>query len=185
MPTKTVEEYGERIQLEAVRENLTVSVPVTVKNGFKCEQGDVLGRITSSSLYRRRSRTTVDTTAFGTGSATGKVADPSVFADGDVLKKVDGTLVGTIAVGGINLVTKIITLTANAAVAVADGLPIVASDGSQIAEVIADKDSDGNGDTPINAFIGGFLEEAKLSGLDSTAKDELGGKSTANGIFKF
>lgn len=186
MGKQLIETYEDQFSLETRRPDLTVNVPATVKNGFACQKGDVLGEITSSGLMRRRSRTTVDTTAFGTGSATGKVADPTVFADGDVLKKVDGTTIGTIAVGGINLVTRIITLTGNAAVAVADGVPVVASDGSQIAALVAEDGSDGNGDTTINVITQSpALDISKMRGLDDTAITELSGKKLPGNLLKF
>lgn len=185
MPTKTIETYGQQVALEALRPDLAVLIPFTVKDGHSCQKGDVLGLITSSGYARRRTFTTVDTTAFATNATTGKVADPSVFKDGDVLKNAAGATIGTIAVGGINLTTRIITLTGNAAVAVADGAAVLGSDGSQVAKGIADDGVDGVGDTPISGFISGLLNESALRGLDSTAKTELGGVSVAGGIFKF
>lgn len=181
MPTKTIETFPERKQLELVRPDLSAFTQVTVKDTFTCGQGNVLGKITASGLYRRRTQAAVTGTAFGTGSPTGTVEDGTRFVIGDVLKNAAGTTVGTI----LTIVGNTITLTANAAVAVATGANVFGSDGSQVANCIADKDSDGVGDTTINVFVGGYLDESKLSGLDSTAKSELGGVSAANGIFKF
>lgn len=181
MPTKTIETFPERSQLELIRPDLSVSTQVTVKDGFACEQGDVLGKITASGLYRRRTQADVTGTAFAINSATGTVNDASRFVVGDVLKNAAGTTVGTI----LTIVGNTITLAANAAVAVATGAKLFGSDGSQVADSIADKECDADGDTTINVLIGGYLDEAKLSGLDSTAKTELGGSSRANGIFKF
>jgi hypothetical protein len=180
MPTRTVETFPERKQLERVRPDLTASVAVTVKNGFRTQQGDVIGKITADGFYRRRARTTVGATAFATNAPTGTVADASVFAVGDVLKNAN---IGTIS--AITIATNTITLAANAANAAATGTAISASDGSEVAAGIADKDADGSGNTPVNAIITGLLDESQLRGLDASAKTELGGVSVAGGIFKF
>lgn len=184
-PTKTVETHPTRELLEALRVDLAIKVPATVADGHAVAFGDVLGLISASSKLRRRTRTTVDTTAFATNSMTGKVADASIFKDSDVLKNAAGATIGTIAVGGINLTTRVLTLTANAAVAVADGAAVLGSDGSEVAKAFADQDSDGEGDTPIAVIIAGPLKESKLRGLDATAKTELSGRSTVGGIFIF
>jgi hypothetical protein len=183
MPTRTVETFPERKQLERVRPDLTASVAVTVKNGFRTQQGDVIGKITADGFYRRRARTTVGATAFATNAPTGTVADASVFAVGDVLKNAAGANIGTIS--AITIATNTITLAANAANAAATGTAISASDGSEVAAGIADKDADGSGNTPVNAIITGLLDESQLRGLDASAKTELGGVSVAGGIFKF
>lgn len=180
MPTRTAQTYPNRISLEAVKEGLSVFVPVTVKDTFPCSQGDVLGKITASSKYRRRSRSTL-TVAFATNSTTGTVTDGTLFKAGDVITKSDGTAIGTI----LSISGNVITLTANATNAAAIGADVIATDGSAVAACIADKTVDGSGDTTINACIGGYLKEASLAGLDATAKTELGGYSRANGIFRF
>ncbi len=185
MPTRDIETYPQRESLETIKPELAVQIPLTMAPGSAVQKGDVLGVITSSGYGRRRTRTTVDTTAFATTSPTGKVADATIFKDGDVLKNSAGTTIGTIAVGGINLTTRVITLTANAAVGVADGAAVLGSDGSQVASVIADEGCDGVGTNPIRVFIAGLLRESKLRGLDATAKTELGGISKPGDIFKF
>lgn len=185
MPTETVETFGKKVALEARRPDLAVLIGVMIASGFVVKQGDVIGKITASGKYRRRSRATVVTTAFATNSTTGKVDEASKFADGDVLKIADGTTVGTIAAGGRNLTTNVITLTANAAVAVAVGADVLASDGSAVAKGVSDQETDGTKDVSASAFIGGYLDESKLRGLDSSAKTELAGASVAGEIFKF
>lgn len=184
MPSKVIDTFAARVELEARRADLAVRVGVMVALGFIVKQGDVIGKITSSGKYRRRTRATVVTTAFATNSTTGKVDDASKFADGDVLKDKDGTTVGTIAVGGRNLTTNVITLTGNAGVAVAVGADVLGSDGSQVAGGVSDDETDGTVDANISVIIGGYLDESKLRGLDSTAKTELAGASVAGGIFK-
>lgn len=185
MGKQLVETYATRKSLETRRPDMTVNIGATVKDGYACAQGDVMGVITASGLLRRRTRTTVDTTAFSTGTATGKVADPTVFKDGEVLKNAAGATIGTIAVGGINLVTRVITLTANAAVNVADGAGVYGSDGSQVASVIAEEGSDGDGDTPINVITQSpALNISLLRGLDDTAITELGGKVLPGNLLK-
>lgn len=183
MPTKTIEEFGQRESLEAVRPDWAVSVGVTVKDGSVVRQGDVVGEITASSLYRRRSRTATAGGGFSDSSDTGEVADASVFAAGDVLTTSTGTAVGTVE--SIDEDANTVKLTANAANDVAAGVAVIATDGSAVSKAISDKTTDGVGDTPINAFICGLLKESKLRGLDASAKSELSGASVAGGIFKF
>ena len=181
MPSKVVENFPQRVALEALRVDLAVFVNGTMAGGAVCAQGDVLGEVTSSKLVRRRTRSVVGATPFGTGSAVGSVADGTLFKAGDVLTNAAGTTVGTIlSVSGNN-----ITLTGNAAVVVATGAAVLGSDGSQVAKGFADEGCDGVGDTPISVCIGGYLVEAQLIGLDATAKTELGGISTVGGVFKF
>jgi hypothetical protein len=181
MPTKEIETSPQKVALESTRPDLAVFVGATMGNGFTCGKGNTLGIITSSSLIRRRTRSLVAGTAFATNSAAGTVADGTLFKVGDVLTNSAGANVGTItAIVGNN-----ITLAANAAVAVAIGAAVLGSDGSQVAKGFTDEGSDGIGDTQIPVCIGGYLVEANLSGLDSTAKTELGGISTVGGIFKF
>jgi len=186
MGKELLETFEKQFNLETRRPDLTVNIGVTVKNGHSCQKGDILGIITASGLARRRTRTTVDTTAFADDSPTGKVADPTVFKDGDVLKNAAGATIGTIAVGGINLVTRVITLTDDAEVAVANGAGVYGSDGSQVASVIADEGSDGVGDTPIKVITQSpAIDISKLRGLDDTAVTELGGKKLPGNVMKF
>lgn len=182
-PTRDVETFERREALEAMKPELAAIVALTIAAGFIVARKDVLGVITSSGLGRRRTRQPVAVTAFATNSPTGQVADASVFVVGDVLKNAAGVTVGTIQ--SLNLTTNVITLAANAAVAVAVGADVLGSDGSQVAQAIADQGSDGVGDTPISVYIAGLLKQTGLRGLDSTAKTELGGVSTVGGIFKF
>ena len=149
------------------------------------KQGDVIGKITASGLYRRRSRTTTVGAGFANNSTIGVLADASVFAPGDVLKKTDGATIGTIAANGVDVVNNQVTLTANAAINLGAGNDVVASDGSQVAQGISDKETDGSGDTVINVLIGGYLVEASLRGVDTSAKAEMAGASVAGGVFKF
>ncbi len=183
MPSKTIETSPQKFTLEAIKPELAAFFGATIGDGFSCAKGDTLGIVTSSGFVRKRTKTTVDTTAFATDSTTGKLADVSPFKAGDVLKNAAGQTIGTIQ--SINTATRVITLTGNAAVAVANGAGVYGSDGSQVAKGFADEGSDGDGVTQIPVCIGGYLEEANLNGLDSTAKTELGGISTVGGIFKF
>lgn len=185
MPTKDVATYAERDPLEAVKSELAVIVAGTVKDGFKTQQGDVVGVISASSLLRRRSRTTATGTGFITTSPTGQVTDASVFAAGDVLKDGNGATIGTVQTVNTIANPNTVTLTANAAVAVAAAAAVLGSDGSQVAQGIADDETDGVGDTPINVYIAGCLKLAKLRGLDASAKAELSGASRVGGIFRF
>ncbi len=181
MGTKVIGNYQNPRSLAAVREDLLVQINATVKDGYACSRGEVMGVRTSDGLARRRSHSLVKTTAFAANSVNGTVEDGSKFKVGDVLTNAAGTTVGTIQ----TIVGNNITLAANAAVAVAIDAPVLASDGSQTAKFISDDGSDGGGDVPMGAIVGGYLEESLLTGLDATAKTELGGISLPGGIFKF
>lgn len=304
MPTETVETSPARVALEKIRPDLAVQVAVTVKNGHAASKGDVLGKITSGGLFRRRTRSTVGSTGFTTGSDAGSVADSGRFKAGDVIKTLTGvkqqetsTVAGTIGGSGAGNATVVVTgalipggakaiavavanndtaaqvagkirtalaadgdvndaydvsgsstsvvltakeaaaydstlnisvdngtcsglttaatsanttpgnaveatigtiesvtegedgdaivLTGNASINAAEGAIVVGSDGSQVAAAIADEGSDGTGDTPLRVFIGGYLDEAQITGLDSSAKTDLNGLSCVGGIFKF
>jgi hypothetical protein len=78
-----------------------------------------------------------------------------------------------------------VTLTGNASINAAVGAVVVGSDGSETAAGIAGLGADGEGDTSVPVYYGGYLNESALVGLDSSAKTELGGKTVAGGIFKF
>jgi hypothetical protein len=181
MPSKTIATNPAQKALEAVRAEMATWVGATVKDTFSCSAKEVMGEITASKLLRRRTYSLVTGTAFATNSPTGTVADGSKFVAGDVLKNVSGVTVGTIQ----SMAGNTVTLTGNAAVAVATGAAVLGSDGSQVSKCISGKGSDGVGDTPMEVMIGGFAVEADIIGLDSTAKTDLGGVSTVGGIFKF
>jgi len=302
MTTRTIETFGQKVALEAIRPDLATLVPLTVKDGFACLRGDVVGLITASGLARPRPRSAVGATAFAANSTLGSVTedDGRKFKAGDVLKATDAviqvetaTVVGTIGGSGAGNATVVvtsalmimspktfsvavanndtaaqvaakirtalandaaineyyhvsgaaaaiiltartaaandatlnvsvdngtctgltaaptsanttlgraagttigtvlsvsvdaITLTGNAAIALVEGEAVHVADGSQTAAAIVQDATDGSGDSPVACFIGGMLAEAELTGLDSTAKTELGGVSVAGGIFKF
>jgi hypothetical protein len=182
MPSRTVETYGERDAFEAKKAELACQIGITMIIGAACLQGDVVGEVTAREMYRRRTRAVATGAGFALNSPTGTVDDASVFVAGDVLKNAAGAVIGTVssvAPAGA------ITLTANAAVAVAAGAAVLGSDGSQTAKAIADEAADGTAETQIPVFVCGLLLESRLRGLDDSAKSELGGASVAGGIFKF
>lgn len=181
MGTKVIGTYTNPRSLAEVRADLLVEINATVKDGHSCLRGEVMGIITSGGLARRRTHSLVTGTAFATNSPTGTVADGTKFKVGDVLTNAAGGNVGTISA----IVGNTITLSGNAAVAVATGAPVLGSDGSQVAKFITDDASDGDGDTPVTAIVGGYLLESLIIGLDATAKTELGGISLPGGIFKY
>lgn len=182
MPTRTIENFPPREQLEAVRADLAVAVPGTVANGHVVHAGDVLGMTTATGLLRRRTRTLAAGNGFTGTSNTGQVSDATLFRAGDVLKDASGATIGTVQ--GVDAATNTITLTANAQVAVPAGNAVLGSDGSQVAVGIAGNSTDGQGDTTINLLIGGYLRADRVRGLDAQAQAELGGV-TIMGIFKF
>ncbi len=185
MPTTTKETFPERVQLEALSGHPSASVGVTVANTFIVKQGDVIGKITASGKYRRRSRTNATGTGFADNSPTGQVEDASVFKAGDVLKDAAGNAIGTVQSINTSTTPDTVTLTGNSASNVAAGVGVVAQDGSQVAQGVSDHETDGTADTPIAAIVSGKLVESKLRGLDTSAKSELAGASVAGGIFKF
>ncbi|OLE52684.1 MAG: hypothetical protein AUG51_17075 [Acidobacteria bacterium 13_1_20CM_3_53_8] len=183
MPTKIIEQFGQREALEAVRPDEAVAVGVTVKDGFVVQQGDVIGEIEANGFYRRRSRALAAGAGFSDASTVGHVDDASVFVAGDSLALANGSGIGDVL--SVDKEASTVTLVDNAAVNVAAGVAVFALDGSQVAKGISDKTTDGVGDTPINAFICGLLNESKLRGLDASAKAEMSGASMAGGVFKF
>ncbi|PYS88981.1 MAG: hypothetical protein DMF64_18935 [Acidobacteria bacterium] len=182
-PTELVKTFPARDNLEAVRADLAVRVPAVVASGFIVLRGDVAGVISASSKLRRRTRAVAAGEGFDTDAATGEVDDASVFKAGDVLKDGTGATIGTVQ--SVNTMTNVITLTGNAAVAVAADAEVLGSDGSQVAAAISDDETDGTADANVSPIISALLDEAKLRGLDATAKTQLGGVSVVGGIFKF
>jgi hypothetical protein len=184
-PTSDVETFAQRVALETHRPDEGVKIGVTAKTGFAIKQGDVIGIITASDKARRRSRTAAAGAGFAVNSAVGEVADASVFVAGDALVSEDGTAIGTVLSTDTTATPDTVTLTGNAAVAVASGDAVMASDGSQVAQGISDNETDGVGsDTQIGIFIAGILGASLCRGLDASAKAELVG-ATLRGNFKF
>jgi hypothetical protein len=183
MPTRTEATYSGIESLAYTKPELLVSVALTIKNLFKCLQGDVLGVIAAGGLARRRSRSNAAATHAAAVTVI-EVDDASVFVAGDALTLEDGTAIGTVAVNGVNEDDNELTVSATA-VAITDGDAILASDGSQVARAISDKESDGVGDTVINAIVAGPLKKSKLRGLDASAVIELGGAVMVGDVFKF
>ena len=128
MPTKVTNTFPEREPLEAMRADLAVKDSATMANGSACQRGDVLGVTTADGLLRRRTRDFADGAGFVTTSAVGYFEDSGKFKPGDVLKNAAGTTIGTVAAGGINAQNNSITLTGNAAGAVAVGAANFGSD---------------------------------------------------------
>jgi len=186
MPTKLIEEWPERVPLEAHRADLAVQIPLTVKSGFAILRGSVLGVITASKLMRRRSRSNASAAAAANQKVIA-VDDAAVFAVGDALTLEDGTAIGTIAAAGVNIDDNEVTCVDNLAVEVADGDAILASDGSQVAAAIANEAvaAAEAADTVLSPYIGGLLKESLMVGLDESAKLELGGVSLPGDVFKF
>ena len=185
MPTTVIQTFPQRVQLEYTRPDETIRIPATAANGFAIAQGDVIGMITTGGKVRRRSRTTAGTGGFSTSAATCNVTDASMFAVGDVLKNEEGATIGTVQSLDLTDTPNVITLAANAAVNVAAGDAILASDGSQVAQGISDDSVDGTGDTTIAVAITGALDVAKLRGLDASAAEELEGATLLGVVFKF
>lgn len=145
--------------------------------------GTVMGKITTGGKVRRVTRTVVKTGgAFSTAAATGSVVDADdIFKVGDVLKNAAGAAVGTIQ----SIAGDVITLTANAAVNVAQGAEIMASDGAEKAAGILFHDVDATEVDRFSALVTrGNLVESKLIGLTAQAKTELGAVSLPNDLLK-
>ncbi len=179
MPTRTIENYERYEPLEATKPELAVSVPATVAAAHIVKRGDVIG-ITSTNFARRRTRTVTTGAGFATNSNIGAVEDGNIFVAGDEIRKLDGTVIGTVL--AVTAVT--IVLTANASVAVPAGQAIIAAGGAHTAKGLAGKTTNGTVETTIDVYIAGIFDESRLRGLDASAKQELGGASVAGGIFK-
>lgn len=184
-PTVTTNTYPARVPLEAVRADLAVKIPLTVKAGSAVRRAVVLGVITATSYIRERARSNAAAALAAAGTVL-VVDDASVFIAGDVLKLEDGTTVGTVAANGVNAEDNELTISA-AAVDVADNDAILASDGSQKAKAIADEAVAATeaADTTLSPYIGGALKSDQLIGLDDSAIAELGGAVFPGNIFKF
>lgn len=189
MPTRDVRTFTAKDPLEIMKPELAVLIGVVMHAGLTSQQGDVLGEITAAGAslgqVRRRTRALATGSGFSTLSTTGTVDDASIFKPGDVITNAAGNTVGTIAANGINAATNTITLTNNAATAVAAGAAVLGSDGSQKAIGIADDGTDGVGATSCRAFVVGLLKRSRLRGLDATAISELGGRTAPGNIFIF
>ena len=110
-----------------------------------------------------------------------------MFVADDVLKLEDGTTIGTVLSVDKSTTPDTVTLTGNAQVNVAVGDAVLGSDGSQVAQAIADEAvaaSEGI-DTTLSPYIGGCLKKDQIIGLDESAITELGGAMKPNNIFKF
>ncbi len=187
MGTKTTQTFARRIPLEAIRADLCVQIPVTIKAGSKVPRGAVLGVVTANSYGRQRTRTKAAGAGFASNSPVGQVVDASVFVAGDVLKLDDGTAIGTIQSLDLTTTPDTITLTGNAAVNVAVDDAVLASDGSEVAKAIADEEVSASEaeDTTLSPYIGGYLKQDLLVGLDASAIAELGGAAMPGNVFKF
>src|SRR3954454_14202764 len=117
MPTRDIETNVGVTPLEILgSQSYPRIIGAVVKDGFSVSRGDVLGKITTGGLLRRRPVSTVGSTPFGTGSAAGSVADGSLFKVGDVLKAFapvpqveTATVVGTIGSSGAGNATVVVT----------------------------------------------------------------------------
>ncbi len=186
---ETIKTYPRRVPLEAVSGFKSLQIPLTVKAGTAIRRGAVCGAKTADGYLRERKRTTAAGAGFSDASAVGSVANGtgSLFEVDDVLKNEAGETIGTIQAIDTTTNPDTITLDANAAVNVASGDAVVASDGSEVAACIADEEvaSTEAKDTALSPHIGGALLQSLIIGLDDSAKAELNGKSFPGGVFKF
>ena len=181
MGTKTVETYGRRESLAAVRADLVVSVPLLLRDGSIVQQGDCIGVATATGEGRRRTRTLAKGTGFAVDSPVGRVEDASLFRAGDVLKTANGTTIGTVQSIDTTTNPDTVTLAANAAVAVAADAVVRCGDGSEVAAGVSDDTTDGSEDTSVSLIIAGPLKASKLRGVDASALAEMGGALVAGG----
>ena len=184
MPTRTVEEFANRKQLEATKPELSVFENAVVKDGHAVSLGDRLGKITSGGMLRRKTRSAVKTGgAFSTAAATGKIVDASEkFVAGDVLKVLTGvkqqetaTVAGTIGAAGAG----------NAAVVVTSG--VLPGGSKTFAVAVANNDTAAQVAAKIRAALqaDGLIDEYFVVSGSSTAviitvKDEAAYDSTLN-----
>ncbi|HEY6232813.1 MAG TPA: hypothetical protein VIW64_16230 [Pyrinomonadaceae bacterium] len=176
-PTRTIETWPERIPLESRRSDLAVQIPMATKAGFEILRASVLGIITASGLLRRRARSNASADAANNQKVIA-VDDAAPFVAGDALKLEDGTAVGVVAVGGVNVEDNELTCVDNLAVAITDGDAILGSDGSQVAKVIANEavKATETANTNLSPYAAGVLKRNLLVGLDESAIAELGGR---------
>lgn len=188
-PQQTINTYARREQFEAIGGHKLLQIPLTVKAGTSIRRGAVCGKKTADDYLRERKRSLAAGTGFSDASPTGQVTngDGSRFEVGDVLKNEAAETIGTIQAIDITTNPDTITLTGNAAVNVAVGEAVVASDGSEVAACIADEAvaSTEEKDTQLSVIIGGPIKESLIVGLDDSARAELNGKSFPGGIFNF
>lgn len=189
MPQEVKQTYPDRVPLEAISGFPSLQIPLTVKAGSAIRRGAVCGVKTADGYLRERKRTVAAGTGFSDSAPTGQIAngDGVRFEVDDLLKNEAGETIGTIQSIDNTTNPDTITLTGNAAVNVAVGDAVVASDGSEVAACIADEAvaSTEAKDTVLSPHIGGALRESSLIGLDDSAKAELNGKSFPGNVFKF
>jgi hypothetical protein len=183
-PTRTIEEWPERIPLESRRADLAVQIPMVAKAGFEIIRAAVLGIITASGFLRRRTCGVADADAASNQKVIvlDEDSDASVFVAGDVLKNAAGETIGTVAVAGVNAEDNELTCVDNLAVAVTAGEEILGSDGSQIAKVIANEavKATETANTNLSPYAAGILKLDQLSGLNASAIEELKGRVLGN-----
>lgn len=183
-PTKTIEDWPDRIPLESRRADLAVQIPMPAKAAFGFVRGAILGIITASGLLRQRARSTAAGTGFTDNSPTGQVAngEGGRFVAADVLKNETGETIGTVQSVDTTTNPDTITLTGNAQVNVAVGEAVMASDGSEVARLIANEEvkATETENSNLSPYAGGYLKKDQLVGLDDSAIAELNGRVVAN-----
>jgi hypothetical protein len=188
MPQEIINTYARRVQFEAVGGHKLLQVPMTVKAGTGVDRGVICGVKTADGYLRPRKRTLAAGAGFSDASPTGQVTngDGVRFEVGDVLKNEAGETIGTIQAIDVTTNPDTITLTGNAAVNVAVGEAVMASDGSEVAACIADEAvaSTETKDTQLSPIFRGAIKSSLIIGLDDSARAELNGRSVA-GMFIF
>src|SRR6185503_16236382 len=173
-PQEVINTFARRVPLEAISGFKSLQIPLTVKTGTGIRRGAVCGTKTADGYLRERKRTLAAGTGFSDSSPTGQVTngDGGLFEVGDVLKNEAGDTIGTIQSVDGTTNPDTITLTGNAAINVAVGEAVLASDGSEVAACIADEGvaSTEAKDTRLSPHIGGALKQSLLIGLDDSAK---------------
>jgi hypothetical protein len=139
-----------------------------IKDGFAVDRGDVLGKITSGGLLRRRSRSAVKAGGdFSTAAATGKIVDASkYFKAGDALKVLTAlkqretfTVAGTVGGSGAGNVN--VTVTG----------ALIPGGSKVLAVAVANNDS--------AATVGGKIRTALAADGDVNDGYSVGGSSTS------
>ena len=174
-------------EILAVAGSEALALPVTLKGnvGMVLAKGDIIGTIAVGGKAVLCKQTEVKTQVAQAGVTVG-VYDARPFAAGQGIKF--GSVLGTIAAGGVDLTTNVLTLAA--AIGTIDaGTSVKGVDGSEVAKGILGEDVDMTGvnDVISRVHVCGFFVEANLGGTKSSTllagiKTDLGARSSLNGV---
>lgn len=143
---------------------------VLLKGTGLYRKGQVLGKITASGKFRKRTSTTLHV-AVVIGNTTITVHDAAPFVAGDAITVEAEAL----TVASVDTTTNVITTTTAATAAHAIDSAVVCTDGSKDAVLILGDDYVDTTDTDmeVSGYVGGDFVEAQIIGLDTAGKTAL------------